>query len=200
MLKRTYDWMMNKAENKNALWWLAAISFIESSFFPIPPDIMLIPMVLATPSRWWRIALTSTIASVIGGYLGYAIGYFAMDSVGMAILGAFHLQDKFLTLKPIIDEWGVWFIIIKGMTPIPYKLVTITAGAFDFDLVKFTFASIIARGMRFFLVSALLWRFGPPIRHFVETRLTLVTTLFLVALVGGILAVKLFEAARSSSR
>ncbi len=191
MLKRPYNWMMEKAGHEHALWWLAAISFIESSFFPIPPDIMLIPMVIAAPSRWWRIALACTVASVVGGYLGYAIGYFAMDSIGMTILGAFHLQDKFLALKPIIDEWGVWFIIVKGMTPIPYKLVTITAGAFDFDLVKFTFASIIARGMRFFVVAALLWKFGPPIRDFVEKRLTLVTTAFLVLLVGGVLAVKL---------
>ena len=190
MLKRIYDWMMDKAAHRHALAWLAAISVIESSFSPIPPDVMLIPMVLAAPTRWWRIALTCTVASVIGGYLGYAIGYFAMDSVGMSILAAFHLQDKFLALKPVIDEWGVWFIIIKGMTPIPYTLVTITAGAFDFDLTKFTFASIIARGMRFFMVSALLWRFGPPIRIFVETRLKLVTTLFVVALVGGVALVR----------
>ena len=191
MLKRIYDWMMDKASHRHALAWLAAISFIESSFFPIPPDVMLIPMVIAAPTRWWRIALACTISSVIGGYLGYAIGYFFMDSVGMAILGAFHLQEKFQGLKPIIDQWGVWFIIIKGMTPIPYKLVTITAGAFDFDLLKFTFASILARGMRFFMVAALLWKFGPPIRDFVETRLKLVTTLFVVALVGGFFLVKL---------
>ena len=190
MLKRLYGWMMDKAGHRHALWWLAAISFIESSFFPIPPDVMLIPMVIAAPSRWWRIALACTVASVIGGYLGYAIGFFAMDSVGMTILAAFHLQDKFLALKPIIDEWGVWFIIIKGMTPIPYKLVTITAGAFHFDLTRFTFASIIARGMRFFMVAALLWKFGPSIRGFVETRLKLVTTLFVAALVGGFLAVR----------
>ena len=191
MLKGLYDWMMAKAAHRHAIWWLAAISFIESSFFPIPPDVMLIPMVIAAPTRWWRIALICTISSVIGGYLGYAIGYFAMDSIGMAILGAFHLQDKFQALKPIIDEWGVWFIIIKGMTPIPYKLVTITAGAFDFDLTKFTFASIIARGMRFFMVAALLWKFGLPIRSFVETRLKLVTTVFVVALIGGFFLVKL---------
>lgn len=191
MLKRLYDWMMDKAAHRHAIWWLAAISFIESSFFPIPPDVMLIPMVIAAPTRWWRIALICTISSVIGGYLGYAIGYFAMDSIGMAILGAFHLQDKFQALKPIIDEWGVWFIIIKGMTPIPYKLVTITAGAFDFDLTKFTFASIVARGMRFLMVAALLWKFGLPIRDFVETRLKLVTTLFVVALIGGFFLVKL---------
>jgi len=190
MLKAMYDQMMAKASHRHALWWLAAVSFIESSVFPIPPDIMLIPMVLAAPTQWWRIALVCTVSSVLGGYLGYAIGYFAMDTIGMAILSAFHLSEKFQALKPIIDEWGVWFIIVKGMTPIPYKLVTITAGAFDFDLARFTVASIVARGMRFFLVAALLWRFGPPIRDFVERRLTLVTTLFILLLVGGFVALK----------
>ncbi|MBI3446348.1 MAG: DedA family protein [Magnetospirillum sp.] len=191
MLKSLYDWMMDKAAHRHAIWWLAAISFIESSFFPIPPDVMLIPMVMAAPTRWLRISLVCTAASVVGGFLGYAIGHFFMDSIGMAILGAFHLQEKFQALKPIIDEWGVWFIIIKGATPIPYKLVTITAGAFDFDLLKFTFASVVARGMRFVLVAGLLWKFGPPIRDFVETRLKLVTTLFVVALIAGFFVVKL---------
>lgn len=191
MLKALYDWMMDKAAHRHAIWWLAAISFIESSFFPIPPDVMLIPMVIAAPTRWLRIAMVCTLASVAGGFLGYAIGAFAMDSIGMAILGAFKLQDKFQALKPIIDEWGVWFIIVKGATPIPYKLVTITAGAFHFDLTKFTMASVVARGMRFVLVAALLWKFGPPIREFVERRLKLVTTVFVVALVGGFFVVKL---------
>jgi membrane protein YqaA with SNARE-associated domain len=191
MLKALYDWMMDKAAHRHAIWWLAAISFIESSFFPIPPDVMLIPMVIAAPTRWLRIAMICTLASVAGGFLGYAIGAFAMDSIGMAILGAFKLQDKFQALKPIIDEWGVWFIIVKGATPIPYKLVTITAGAFHFDLGKFAMASVVARGMRFLLVAALLWKFGPPIREFVERRLKLVTTLFVVALVGGFFVVKL---------
>lgn len=191
MLKSLYDWMMDKAAHRHAIWWLAAISFIESSFFPIPPDVMLIPMVVAAPTRWLRIAMVCTLASVAGGFLGYAIGALAMDSIGMAILGAFHLQDKFQALKPIIDEWGVWFIIVKGATPIPYKLVTITAGAFHFDLGKFAIASVIARGMRFLLVAALLWKFGPPIREFVEKRLKLVTTLFVVLLVGGFLVLKL---------
>lgn len=191
MLKSLYDWMMEKAAHRHAIWWLAAISFIESSFFPIPPDVMLIPMVVAAPTRWLRIAMICTVSSVAGGFLGYAIGALAMDSIGMAILGVFHLQDKFQALKPIIDEWGVWFIIVKGATPIPYKLVTITAGAFHFDLGKFAVASVIARGMRFLLVAALLWKFGPPIREFVEKRLKLVTTLFVVLLVGGFLVLKL---------
>lgn len=191
MLQGTYDWMMDKAAHRHAIWWLAAISFIESSFFPIPPDIMLIPMVLAAPTRWFRIALICTISSVIGGYLGYAIGYFLMDSVGQMILGAFHLTEKFQAFKPLVDEYGVWVILIKGMTPIPYKLITIAAGAFDFDLASFTFASIVSRGMRFFMVAALLWKFGPPIRLFVERRLKLVTTALVVLLLAGFAAIKL---------
>ncbi|MBI5164649.1 MAG: DedA family protein [Magnetospirillum sp.] len=191
MLHKTYDWMMAKAAHRHALWWLAAISFIESSFFPIPPDVMLIPLVLAAPTRWARIALVCTVSSVIGGYFGYAIGYFAMDTVGMAILSAFHLTEKFESFRILVDEYGVWVIIVKGATPIPYKLITIAAGAFHFDLAKFTFASIIARGMRFFLVAALLYKFGPPIRVFVETRLKLVTTVAVVLLIGGFFVVKL---------
>lgn len=191
MLQKTYDWMMEKAAHRHAVWWLAAISFIESSIFPIPPDLMLIPMVLAAPTRWFRLALICTISSVIGGYLGYAIGYYFMDSVGAAILAAFHLTEKFAAFKPLVDEYGVWVIIVKGATPIPYKLITIAAGAFHFDLAHFTFASIIARGMRFFLVAVLLWQFGPPIRHFVETRLKLVTTALVVLMVAGVAVLKL---------
>jgi membrane protein YqaA with SNARE-associated domain len=191
MLKSLYDWMMAKAADRRAIWWLAAISFIESSFFPIPPDIMLIPMVLAAPTRWFFIAMVCTLSSVVGGFFGYAIGYYAMDSIGMIILGALHLTEKFHAFKPLVDEYGVWVILIKGMTPIPYKLITISAGAFHFDLMSFSFASVISRGMRFVMVAALLWKFGPPIRVFVENRLKLVTTAFVVLLVGGFFAVKL---------
>lgn len=192
MLQKTYDWMMDKAGHRHALWWLAAISFIESSVFPIPPDVMLIPLVLAAPSRWAYLALVCTVSSVLGGYLGYAIGYFFMDSIGQTILAAFHLNEKFQAFKPLVDQYGVWVIIIKGATPIPYKLVTIAAGAFDFDLLKFTFASIVARGIRFFLVAALLWKFGTPIRAFVERRLKLVMTGAVVLIVGGFAVLKLF--------
>lgn len=191
MLRAIYDWMMDKAAHRHAIWWLAAISFIESSVFPIPPDIMLIPMVLAAPGRWLLIAMVCTVSSVLGGFLGYAIGYFAMDTLGMPILAALSLTEKFHAMKPLVDQYGAWVIIIKGMTPIPYKLVTITAGAFHFDLPTFSMASVLSRGMRFLMVAALLWRFGPPIRDFVERRLKLVTTVFVVLLVGGFMAVRL---------
>lgn len=190
MGRKIYDWMMEKASHRHALWWLAVISFIESSIFPIPPDVMLIPMILAAPNRWWRIVAVCTLSSVVGGYLGYAIGYYLMDSIGMTILQLFHLTEKFQAMKPLVDQYGVWVIIVKGATPIPYKLITIAAGAFHFDLAHFTLASVIARGMRFFLIGALLWKFGSPIRAFVETRLKLVMTLFVLLLVGGFFALK----------
>lgn len=191
MLQKAYGWVMDKARHDHAIHWLAAVSFIESSLFPIPPDVMLIPLILAAPTKWFRISLICTLASVAGGYLGYAIGYFFMDTIGQAILAAFHLQEKFAAFKPLVDQYGVWVIIVKGATPIPYKLITISAGAFHFDLAEFTFASFIARGMRFFLVGALLWKFGPPIRDFVEKRLKLVMLATVVLILLGFAAIKL---------
>ncbi len=190
MLDKIYAWTMEKAGHPHAIWWLAAIAFIESSVFPIPPDVLLIPMVLAAPSRWFYLAAVCTLSSVIGGFLGYAIGYFAMDAIGYPILNVFHLTQKFQDFKPLVDEYGVWVIIIKGATPIPYKLITIAAGAFHFDLMKFTFASIIARGMRFFLVAVLLWKFGRPIQQFVEKRLKLVMAAAVVLIVGAYFALR----------
>lgn len=191
MLQRTYNWMMDKATHSHAKGWLAAMSFAESSFFPLPPDIMLIPMVLATPAAWFRLAGLCTLASVAGGFLGYAIGYLAMDSIGQWVLGALGLLDKFEALKPWIAQYGVWLILIKGMTPIPYKLITISAGAFHFDLLSFALASVAARGVRFYLSAFLLWRFGAPMRQFIEKRLALVTTGVALLLVGGFAALKL---------
>ena len=190
MLQKTYDWTMEKAQHRNAIYWLAAVSFIESSIFPIPPDVLLIPMVLAAPTRWFSLALVCTLSSVAGGYLGYAIGYYAMDSVGWQILDFFHLVEKFHAFKPLVDEYGVWVIIVKGATPIPYKLITIAAGAFHFDLAQFTVASFISRGIRFFLVAALLWKFGPPIRTFIEKRLTLVLLVGVLLVLSGFLLLR----------
>ncbi|MBF0624519.1 MAG: DedA family protein [Magnetococcales bacterium] len=191
MLRRLYDWAMAKAGHRHAEAWLAAVSFIESSVFPIPPDVMLIPMVLATPGKWFRLALICTLSSVVGGYLGYAIGYFFMDTLGWVILEIFHLTERFHAFKPLVDEYGVWVIIVKGATPIPYKLITISAGAFQFDLLQFTFASFIARAMRFFLVAVLLWQFGPAIREFVEGRLKLVMTAAVLLFLAGFAVLKL---------
>ncbi len=191
MLRRLYDWTMRQAGRRNAVWVLAGFSFVESSVFPIPPDILLIPMVLADRDRAFRLAAICTAASVAGGWLGYAIGYFLFESLGREVLTFYHAMGRYDELRAGFDQWGVWIIILKGMTPIPYKLITIASGAFKFNLLWFTVASVIARSMRFFLIAALLWKFGEPIREFVERRLVVLTTLFVVLLVGGILAVRL---------
>lgn len=190
MLRRLYDWMMRLAGGPKALPALGAVSFAESSFFPIPPDAMLLPMVLARPDRAWRIAMVATIASVLGGIAGYAIGYYLIETVGRSIIEAYGYEEKFDAFRLTYAEWGLWIILIKGLTPIPYKLVTIASGAAAFDFPTFVLASVLTRGARFFLVAGLLRWFGPPIREFVERRLTLVTTVFVVAVVGGFVAVK----------
>jgi membrane protein YqaA with SNARE-associated domain len=185
-----YDWMMGMAGSPRAPWALAVVSFIESSFFPIPPDVMLIPMVLSNRQKAWWYATIATIASVLGGLLGYAIGYFFYEGIGKPILafyGKEHALDTFITF---VHEYGVEAVIIKGMTPIPFKVVTIAAGVAKMDLLAFIGASIVARAMRFYMVAALLYFFGQPIREFIERRLTLVTTVFVVVLVSGFVAVK----------
>ncbi len=185
MLRRLYDWVMKLAEGPNALPALAIISFVESSFFPIPPDVLLVPMVLAAPRRAFLFAAVCTASSVIGGYVGYAIGYYAFEAVGRPVLEFYHAMPRYESLRADFDAYGAWIIIAKGVTPIPYKLVTIASGAFHFDLATFTVASLISRSLRFFLLAVLLWWFGQPIRAFIEKRLTLVTSVFLVGLVGG---------------
>jgi membrane protein YqaA with SNARE-associated domain len=190
MLRRTYDWMMSVCASRHAPKGLFAVSFAESSFFPIPPDVMLAPMVLARPDKAYWYAFICTAASVIGGLLGYAIGYF-LEPVGhwlLALMGHAEGQEAF---EAWFAEWGLWVILIKGLTPIPYKLVTITSGLAQFSLPVFIAASVVTRGARFFLVAFLLKRFGAPIRDFVEERLTLVTTVVAVVLVGIVVAVKL---------
>jgi membrane protein YqaA with SNARE-associated domain len=190
MMRRLYDWMMGMAGSPRAPWALGVVSFIESSFFPIPPDVMLIPMVLRDRSKAWWYATIATVTSVAGGILGYAIGYFFFEAIGKPILnfyGREHALDSFIQF---VHEYGVEAVIIKGMTPIPFKVVTIAAGVAKMDLLAFIGASIIARAMRFYLVAALLYFFGQPIRAFIERRLTLVTTVFVVVLVGGFVAVK----------
>ncbi len=185
MLRPAYDWIMRLAGGPNAVWALAGVAFVESSVFPIPPDVLLIPMIIAAPRRAWRYAAIATLASVVGGYLGYAIGYFAFATIGRAVLEFYHAMPAYERFAVAAAEWGAWVIILKGMTPIPYKLVTIASGFVRFDLLTFTIASLISRSLRFFLVAALLYWFGEPIRRFIEGRLMLVTSAFAVSLVGG---------------
>ena len=185
MIYRLYSRTLAVAAHRHAMAAMALISFAESSFLPLPPDILLVPMTLAQPRRAWLIAAVCTITSVTGGYVGYAIGFFLFDALGRPLLEFYHAMDKYEAFKSAFAEWGAWIIVIKGLTPIPFKLVTIASGAARFNLVAFTVASLVSRSLRFFLIAALLWRFGEPIRDFIERRLMLVTSLVAAALVGG---------------
>ncbi len=190
MMERIYKWTMQKAAHEKAPHALFWISFAESSFFPIPPDVMLIPMVLAKRAKAWFFATICTIGSVLGGILGYAIGYFLYETLGQWVIQVYGLQTQFEAYRAAYNDWGLWIILIKGLTPIPYKIVTIASGAAAFDFWVFLAASVVTRGGRFFLVAGLLYWLGEPIREFIEKRLTLLTTLFVVALVGGFVAIK----------
>ena len=190
MLSKLYHWTLNQAGRPNALGVLGVVSFAESSFFPVPPDVLLIPMVLAQRQRAWLIASVCTVASVLGGLLGYAIGFYLLETFGRWVIDLYGLQDKVVQFQAFYDQWGLWVILIKGLTPIPFKIITVMSGAAHFDLVTFFLASVVTRGARFFLVAALLKRFGPPISAFIKKRLTLVFVAFLAVLVGGFLAIR----------
>lgn len=190
MMQRVYDWTMRMAAHEKAPIALFWIAFAESSFFPIPPDVMLIPMVLARRDKAWVYAAICTAGSVLGGILGYAIGYFLYETLGQWVISVYGLGAQFEAYRAAYNEWGLWIILIKGLTPIPYKLVTIASGAAAFDIWVFLAASIVTRGGRFLMVAALLYWLGEPIRSFIEKRLTLLTTLFVVALVGGFVSIK----------
>jgi membrane protein YqaA with SNARE-associated domain len=191
MLKRLYDFMMRKASDRRAPHALFWISFAESSFFPIPPDLMLVPMVIANRAKAWWYATIATVGSVIGGIAGYAIGYFLLETVGKPLLALLGYGGGLEKAGEVFREWGVWILIAKGWTPIPYKVLTIAAGAFQMNLLAFVLASIVARAMRFYLVAGLLYYFGEPIREFIEKRLMLVTTAAVVLIVAGFVAIKL---------
>lgn len=190
MIRRLYDWTIAWAAHPRALWILAFVAFIESSVFPIPPDILLIPMVLAAPRRAWLIAATCTLASVAGGVLGYAIGYFAWESLGQPILTTLGKGHSFEGFRLRYNDWGAWAVLVAGITPFPYKVITILSGATNLSLPVFIIASVIARGLRFFVVAGLLWTFGAPIRDFIERRLGLVFSVFLLLLIGALWGVR----------
>lgn len=189
MLRKLYDWVLKLAAGRHATPSLAVISFAESSFFPVPPDVMLAPMVYARPEKAYWFAFVCTAASVIGGIAGYAIGYLLTD-LANAILDFFHYGEKLEQYEAWYDRWGVWLVIAGGFTPIPYKLVTIASGLLGFNFGLFIMASVITRGARFFMVAALIKKFGPAIQPVIERRLTLFTILFVALIVLGVLAIK----------
>ena len=193
MLRRIYDWCIEAAHKPYALWIMGAVAFAESSFVPVPPDVMLIPMSLARPERAWLYAALCTVTSVVGGLVGYAIGALLYDSVGHWLIQFYGLGGKVEAFRAAYAEWGAVIIILKGLTPIPYKLVTIASGFAGYNLGLFVLCSIIARGGRFFIVAILLNRYGDVIRGAIEKRLTLWVALGAAALIAGfIIAIKLF--------
>ncbi|MEX0287414.1 MAG: YqaA family protein [Paracoccaceae bacterium] len=190
MIKGLYDWTMRMANHPHALWVLAFVAFIESSVFPIPPDVMMIPMILARPNRAWLIAGVALTASVLGGLLGYAIGAFAFEAVGQPILESMGKADAMAEFNTRFNDLGFWAVLTAGVTPFPYKVITIMSGWTGMPLGTFVATSILARALRFFVVAGLLRVFGEPIREFIEKRLGLMFTLFILVLVGGFLMLK----------
>ncbi|WP_282064882.1 YqaA family protein [Aliiroseovarius marinus] len=190
MIKRLYDWTMGLANTPHALWALAVVAFLESSVFPIPPDVLMIPMIIARPSRAFVIAGVALMASVLGGMFGYYIGWGMFETVGRPVLEFYGKDAYFDEFATRYNEWGAWAVLIAGVTPFPYKVITILSGATGLNFGVFMVASVIARGLRFFIVAGLLWKFGAPIRDFIERRLGLMFTLFCLLLVGGFYVVK----------
>lgn len=190
MLRALYDWTMRLSASPHAVWLLAGIAFIESSFFPIPVDLLLIAMILAARERAWRLATICTVMSVLGGYFGYLIGFALFDTVGEPIIAFYGFEETFNEFTARYNEVGAWIVFIFGVTPFPYKVVTIASGVTQLDLAAFGLSSLAARGLRFFLVAALIWYFGPPIRRFVEKYLGWCALAFLVILIGGFALIK----------
>ncbi|MGA1233327.1 MAG: YqaA family protein [Lutimaribacter sp.] len=190
MLRALYDWTMAQATHPRALWILAFVAFVESSVFPIPPDVLMIPMILARPKQAWLIALVALVASVAGGIFGYVIGAFAFDQIGAPMLQAMGKGAAMEAFNTRFNDFGFWPVLIAGITPFPYKVITIMSGWTGLPLGTFIVTSIIARGVRFFLIAALLYKFGAPVRDFIERRLGLVFIIFVVLLLGGFYLVK----------
>ena len=190
MIRRLYDWTISLSAHPRALWALAIVAFVESSFFPIPPDILMIPMILAAPTRAWLIALVATVSSVLGGMFGYFIGAALFDTVGQWIFNAYGKEDAVASFNQRFNDWGAWAVLVAGVTPFPYKVITIMSGWTGLSIPVFILSSIVARGLRFFVLAALLWKFGAPIRMFIEKYLGLLFTLFVILLFGGFYALR----------
>lgn len=190
MIQRLYDWTLSLAQHPRAMWALAIVAFVESSFFPIPPDILMIPMIIARPNRAFLIATVCLVSSVIGGLLGYAIGGLAFEAIGQPILTSLGKADAMAEFSTRFNDLGFWAVLTAGVTPFPYKVITIMSGWTGMPLGTFIATSILARGLRFFIVAALLWKFGAPIKDFIERRLPLMFTIAVVLLIGGFAAVR----------
>ena len=190
MFKKIYHWMLAKAGHPHAKWYLAGISFAESSMSPLPPDPLMVPMIIKDKDQAWSIAFIATLASALGGVVGYGIGFFLFEKLGMPILEAYGLQDKFLIFQESFHRWGFWAIVIKAFTPIPFKLVTITCGAVKFNFWLFLVASTLSRGLRFYILAGLLKRYGVTMHKLIDQNIQLVSIAFLALLISGFFIVK----------
>jgi membrane protein YqaA with SNARE-associated domain len=191
VFRALYDWTLRLAHHRHAVRSMAAVSFAESSFFPIPPDVMLVPMILARRDQAYLIAGVCTVASVLGGILGYVIGAFLFESLARPVLELYGMMSRFEASRAWFDQYGTAVILVKGLTPIPFKLVTIASGAFTFSFPVFVVTALITRGFRFYLIAWLLRRFGEPVQEFIERRLNLIGWAVLIALIGGFVLVSL---------
>ena len=189
-LKRTYNWTLEKAGHKNAKWYLSLISFAESSFFPIPPDILLIPMALASKAKALFYAFMCTLFSVLGGILGYAIGYFFYNSVGIYIVEFYHLENSFSVFENYYKEFGILIVLGAGITPFPYKFITIASGVFGLNIFLFVIVSIIGRGLRFYLIAILLYFFGEKIKLIIDKYFNILTIVFFILLIGSVFIIR----------
>lgn len=192
LIHKTYDTMLSLSGKDHAMLFLFLVAFAESSFFPIPPDVMIIPMVLATPQKAWKIAGLATFASVVGGYFGYIIGSYFFDLIAKPLLEMYNALNQFKEFENYYHLYGAWIVFGAGITPFPYKIITISSGVVHLDLFIFTIASVLARGIRFFLVAWLLKKYGAPMKVFIEKNLGWLSVLFLVLLIGSFALIKLF--------
>ncbi len=189
-LKRTYNWTLEKTQHKNAKWYLSLISFAESSFFPIPPDILLIPMALASKTKALFYAFICTLSSVLGGIFGYAIGYFFFNSIGLYIVEFYHLENSFSIFENYYKEFGILIVLGAGITPFPYKFITIASGVFGLNIYLFVIVSIIGRGLRFYLIAILLYFFGEKIKLFIDKYFNILSITFFILLVGSVFIIR----------
>ena len=190
-LRSLYNWTLRKAEHKYSSWILSVISFTESSFFPIPPDIILIPMIIAKRAKAWMYAFICTFSSVLGGVAGYAIGYFFYNSIGVLIIDVYHLSNSFNTFESYYNEYGILIVLGAGFTPFPFKFITIASGVFNLNILLFILTAIIARGLRFYLLAGLFFIFGEKIKVLIDKYFNLLAILFFIVLVGSVLLIKL---------
>ena len=190
LLKRLYDYCMDWIAGPYGAWTLFVIAFVESSFFPIPPDVFLIAMCIAAPTRAFKYAAICAAGSVLGGMFGYGLGLWFMESVGQQIIAWYGLEDKYISVQNLYQQYDAWAVGAAGFTPLPYKLFTITAGAFEINFLTFVLASLVSRSARFFLVAAIIWKFGKPVKEYIDKYFNIITIVFMILLVGGFALVK----------